>query len=194
MRVRKSASRRARLASSRSPPSGTARGDSPLRLGEEGQSLTRLERKLGSGCETRRRLAVGMGDGAAWSTGNALATSRCDTGAWGRRRCSFYVLRCFVSLVKIKSGTKGDLLFSSAGVPGTRQPPPKPARTGNQETLLRKISPATRRTYIPLASVSLLLCRKKMRLLYTLHSPRPRQARLQANRSGAPLVCPNAAS
>ncbi len=74
MRARNPAMRRACLASA-SGPSGTARGDSPFRLGEEGQSPTLREHERGSGCEIRRRLAdSGMGDGSAWSTGNALAT------------------------------------------------------------------------------------------------------------------------
>lgn len=113
MRARRSA-RRAALLPSGPAPSGTARRDSPFRVGQEDQSPTPLVRTLeqGSGCEIRcRRTDDGMGDESAWSTGNALATL-------GRQRLggaprSLFVLECFGAQVKIKNGTLCDQTFQT---------------------------------------------------------------------------------
>jgi hypothetical protein len=104
----------------------------------------------------------------------------------GRRRCSFYVLLSFASEVKIKNGTNSDHMFRSS-LPLPRPGPPQSRNTS------QKNSPECACRCIPLAGVSPLLCRKKMRLLYTLPSPCSPQARPQANDFGVPPACPSAA-
>jgi hypothetical protein len=99
----------------------------------------------------------------------------CETTGLGAPRCSFYVLISFAPEVKPKNRTNSDQMFLSQ----FRRPLPEAVRGEAAQdldarkpgTLRNKILQITPCAPVPLAGVSLMLCRKKMGLLYTLHSP-----------------------
>jgi hypothetical protein len=118
-----------------------------------------------------------VGDGAAWSTGTLSQQSQ-DNGVRG---APMFVL-CSTQLRaegqdQKKNKRRSNVLIARPRCTCLKLAPQGTDRPTRTLTLAlgkhsaRKFPGTPLRGHVPLPSVSLMLCRKKMGLLYTLHSP-----------------------